>query len=217
VRAARPDPRAALLFGACGSAAALTGPVAAAGVLVLALLLALASRLEARRFLPLAGSFAIVLAAVPVAPGPAARALLQGLAVSAAVVVAVTLARWDRLVAAMQSLGAGRGTVAFLAIAFSHVEAAGRDARRALEALRLRGGFRGVRGLAGGASILLARELRRALERADRTADALALRGFDGRLPASPRGRLRPVDRAAVAASLLAIVLAAGSLAPWSR
>lgn len=217
MRAARPDPHSALLFGACGAAAALTGPVAAAGVLVLAFALALASRLEARRFAPLAGSFALVLVAVPVAPGPAARALMQGLAVSAAVVVAVTLARWDRLVAAMQALGAGRGTVAFLAIAFSHVEAAGRDARRALEALRLRGGFRGPRGLSRGASLLLARELRRALERADRTADALALRGFDGRLPVRPRARFHPVDRASVAASLLAVVLAAGSLLPWSR
>lgn len=213
----RPGPRAALLFGACGAASALAGLHAAAGVLALSLALAAATRLGTARFVPLAGSFALVLVVAPVSPGPAARALLQGLAVSAAVVVAVALARWDRAVAALQGLGAGRSAVAFLAIACAHVEAAGRGAGRGLEALRLRGAFGGVRGLARGTALLVARELRRSLERADRTADALALRGFDGRLPAPPRGPLSAGDGAAIAAAALSVALAVGSRLPWSR
>lgn len=215
--AARPGPRAALLFGACGAGAALAGPLAAAGVLLLSLALAAAARVGPRRFVPLAGSFALVALVAPFAPSAAARAVVQGLAVSCAVLVAVSLARWDRLVAALQPLGAGRATVAFLSIAFSQVEATGRDAGRALEALRLRGGFRGPRGLVRSAALLLARELRGALARADRAAEALALRGFDGRLPALPRGGTAPGDRAALAAALLSVAFAVGSRLPWSR
>lgn len=213
----RPGPRAALLFGACGAASALASPVAAAGVLALSIALAAAARLGTARFVPLAGSFALLLVAAPVAPGPAARAVLQGLAVSAAVVAAVSLARWDRAVAALQGLGAGRGAVAFLAIACAQVEAAGRSARRGLEALRLRGAFGGIRSLGRGTAILLARELRRSLERADRTADALALRGFEGRLPAPPGGPPGSGDGAALAAAALSVALAVGSRLPWSR
>jgi energy-coupling factor transporter transmembrane protein EcfT len=214
---ARPDPRTALFFGATAAAASLSGPVAAAGVLVVSAALAAATRLEARRFLPLAGSFALVLVLVPVAPRAAGTAVLQGLAVSVAVVVSVSTARWDRLVAVLQSLGAGRGVVAFLAIALSQVESAGRDARRALDALHLRGAFRGARGIGRGATLLLARELRRAVAQADRTADALALRGFDGRVPPPPRYMPGGGDLAAAAAALACLALLAGSLQPWSR
>lgn len=213
----RPDPRVALLFGASAAAAALSGPLPAAGVLVLSAALAAASRLGAARFVPLGGSFAFLLVLAPVAPGAAARAALQGLALSGAVVVAVWLARWDRVVAALQAAGAGRATVAFLAITLSQLEAAGRSARRGLEGLLLRGAFRGARGLGRGSGLLLARELRRALERADRTADALALRGFEGRVPALPRLRARAADAACGGAALLSLGFAAGSLLPWSR
>jgi len=214
---ARPDPRTALLFGVTASGSALAGPVPAAGVILLSVALAALGRLDGRRFLPLAGSFAFFALLAPFAPGAVARSVLQGLAVSMAVVVSVSTARWDRLVAVLQALGAGRAAVAFLAIALSHLEAAGRDARKAFDALLLRGGFRGVRGLGRSSSLLLARELRRAFERADRTADALALRGFEGRLPPAPGYRPGPGDLAAGTASAVALLLAVGSFLPWSR
>jgi hypothetical protein len=213
----RPDPRSALLFGLAASVAALSGPVPAAFALLLAAALAAAARLGVARFLPLAGSFAFLLVLVPVAPGAAARAALQGLAISVAVVVAVSLARWDRLVAVAQGVGAGRGAVAFLAVTFSQLEAAGRDARRSVDALLLRGAFRGARGLGRGSALLLARELRGALARADRTAEALSLRGFEGRVPPPPPFRPGRADAACAAAALLAAAGAAGSLLTWSR
>ena len=214
---ARPDPRTLLLYGVAASASAVSGPVPAAGVLLLSGGLAAFTGLPGRRLFRLAGSFALLLVLVPFAPGAAARAILQGFAVSVAVVVAVSAARWDRLLAVLQALGAGRHAVAFLAIALAHLSAAGRDARRALDALRLRGAFGGARTLARGTSLLLARELHRALERADRTADALALRGFSGRVPPLPRWAPGAADLVPAAAALLAIALALGSRLPWSR
>lgn len=213
----RPDPRSALLFGLAAAASALSGPVPAAAALLVSAALAAAARLGTARFLPLAGSFGFLLVLAPVAPGAAARAALQGLALSVAVVVAVSLARWDRTVAVAQGLGAGRGAVAFLAITLSQLEAAGRDARRAVEALQLRGAFRGPRGLGRGAALLLSRELRGALARADRTAEALALRGFDGRVPPPRRFRPRRADAACLAAALLAVAAVAWSRLPWIR
>lgn len=212
----RPDARTALLFGVIAAASALTGPVPAAGVILLSGGLAALTGISWKRFLPLA-SFAFFLLLVPFAPGPFARAVLQGLGVSLAVVVSVSAARWDRLVAAFQALGAGRAAVAFVAITLSHLDAAGRDARVAFDALHLRGGFRGARGLGRSTSLHLARTLRRAFERADRTADALELRGFAGRVPPSPAFRASLADLAAGAASLLAVVLAVGSRLSWSR
>lgn len=213
----RPDARTVLLFGVTAAASALTGPVPAAGVIFLSGGLAALTGLSWKRLLPLAGSFAFFLLLVPFAPGPVARAVLQGLGVSLAVVVSVSAARWDRLVAVFQALGAGRAAVAFLAITLSHLDAAGRDARVALDALHLRGGFRGVSGLGHSTSLHLARTLRRAFERADRTADALELRGFAGRVPPPPAFHAGLADLAAGAASLLAVALAVGSRLSWSR
>ncbi len=214
---ARPDARIALFFGVAAAASALAGPVPAAGVVLLSAGLAVATGLSWKRLLPLAGSFALFLILVPFAPGPVARAVLQGLGVSMAVVVSVSSARWDRLVAVLQAVGAGRAAVAFLAITLSHLAAAGRDARVAFEALHLRGGFRGARGLGRSTSLLLARSLRRAFERADRTAEALELRGFAGRVPPPPTFRAGRGDLALAAAACIAVALAVGSRVPWGR
>ena len=213
----RPDARTALLFGVAAAASALTGPIPAAGVILLSAGLAAVTGFSWKRLVPLAGSFAFFLLLVPFAPGPVARAVLQGLGVSLAIVVSVSAARWDRLVAALQALGAGRAAVAFVAITLSHLDAAGRDARVAFDALQLRGGFRGVRGLGRSTPLLLARSMRRAFERADRTAEALELRGFAGRVPPLPAFRAGPADLAAGAGSLLAVALAVGSRLSWSR
>lgn len=213
----RPDARLALLFGLTASASSLSGLLPAVGVLLLAAGLALATGFSWKRLLPLAGSFAFFLLLVPFAPGAAATAVVKGLALSSAVVVSISSARWDRLVAALQGTGAGRHAVAFLSITLSHLDAAGRDARLAFDALALRGGFRGARGLGRSTSLLLARALRRAFERADRTAEALELRGFAGRIPPLPAFHAGLGDLATGAASVLAFALAVGSRLPWSR
>ena len=212
----RPDARTAIFFGVTAAVSALAGPIPAAGVILLSAGLAALTGVSWKRFLPLAGSFALFLLLVPFAPGPVARVVLQGLGVSLAIVVSVSTARWDRLVAALQALGAGRAAVAFVAITLSHLDAAGRDARVAFDALQLRGGFLGVRGLGRSTPLLLARSMRRAFERADRTAEALELRGFAGRVPPLPAFRAGAADVVAEGASLLAIALAAGSVA-WNR
>lgn len=213
----RPDARTAVLFALVAAAAALSGLLPAAGVLFLSVALAVATRFSWKRLLPLAGSFAVFLLLLPFAPGPAAAAVVQGLAVSVAVLVSVSSARWDRLLAALQGAGLGRTAVAFLAIALSHLEAAGRDAAAAFDALLLRGGFRGARGLGRSTPLLLARSLRRSFERADRTAEALELRGFGGRISPLPPFRAGRGDLALGAAACLAAALAVGSRLPWGR
>lgn len=213
----RLDPRVALVFAVAATLSALSGVAAAAGVLLVALALAAAMRLDWRRFLPLAGSVGIFALLAPLSPGPALAAVVKGLAVSVAIVVSVSAARWDRLLAALQGAGLGRVGVAFLAIVLSHLESSGRDAARSFEGLVLRGGFRGARGVLSSTPLVLARTLRRALERADRTAEALELRGFSGRLPALARIRLRPADVAGAAAAALVVALAVAGRLPWNR
>lgn len=212
-----PDPRTALLFGVAGTASALSGVAAATGVLLLSLGLAAAMRLEGRRFLPLAGSVGAFALLIPFAPGPAAAVLVKGLAVSFVVLVSVAAARWDRLLATLQGAGLGRTPIAFLAIVLSHLEASGHDASRAVDGLVLRGGFRGARGILESTPLVLARTLRRALERADRTAEALELRGFVGRVPALPPFRVRAADLAGAAAAVLVLAFAVLSRVPWNR
>ncbi len=213
----RLDARMALVFALTASASALSGLLPAIGVLILSAGLAAASGFPLNRLLPLAGSFAFFLLLIPLAPGPAVEAVVEGLAISSAVVVSISSARWDRLVATLQGVGVGRHAVAFLSITLSHLDAAGRDARVAFDALLLRGGFRGARGFGRSTSLLLARTLRRAFERADRTAEALELRGFAGRVPPLPALRAEHGNLAAGAASLLAIAVAVGSRLPCSR
>lgn len=213
----RTDPRVALLFGLAATGSALSGPAPALAVLVLSLGLAAARRIDWRRFVPLTSSIALFAFLIPFAPGPAAVAIAKGLGVSVAVLVAVSMARWDRLLAALQAAGLGRTATAFFAIVFSHLETTGRDASRAVDGLILRGGFRGVRGLLDSTSLLLARMLRRSLERADRTADALEIRGFRGRLPALGPFRLAPGDVAVTAAAVMSVAVAAAARMTWNR
>jgi energy-coupling factor transporter transmembrane protein EcfT len=212
----RPDARIAVLFAVVTAGAALSGVLAALFVLGLGLVLAAAARLGPWRFAPLAGSIATFALVVPFAPGPAAVAIAKGLGVSVTVLVAVSMVRWDRFLAALQAAGLARSAVAFLAIVFSHLETTGRDAKRAVDALVLRGGFRGFRGLLASTPLVLARLLRRALERADRTAEALEVRGFAGRLPGLGPLRLGRADAALTAASVLSAAVAAATWSTWN-
>lgn len=213
----RLDPRVALLFALVTTFVALSGVLPAAAVLVLGALLAARLGLGWRRFIPLAGAVAPFLLLVPLAPGPAGSAVVKGLAVSVTTLVAWSAARWDRLLAALQTAGLSTTFVAFLSIVFSHVERTGRDTSRAVDGLVLRGGFRGVRGLLASTHLVLARTLQRAFERADRTAEALELRGFVGRLPALGPLRIGPADVTAMAAAGVSVVFVAVTRWPWGR
>ncbi len=217
VLARRPDPRILLLFGGVSVIAAASGPVPAVGVLISSLCVAAMAGLSWRPLLPVVSSFGFFVLLIPFAAVPAAVAILKGLAISLAITVAVVSARWDRALAVFQALGAGRQLVAFLSIALAHVEGTGRDARRAAEALKLRGGFRGLRGVAASTPVLLARTLSGALLRATRTADALTLRGYTGLIPGLPRFRPALSDAVPLAATLLAVLLAAGHHLQWNR
>ena len=212
----RPDPRIAVLFALVATGSALSGTLAALFVLALGLALTAAVRLGWWRLVPLAGSVAVFALLVPFAPGPAAVAIAKGLGVSVTVLVAASMVRWDRLLAAFQAAGLSRSAVAFLAIVFSHLETTGRDARRAVDALVLRGGFRGVRGLLASTPLVLARLLRRALERADRTAEALDARGFGGRLPGLGPLRIGSADVALTAAAALSLAVAVATWSTWN-
>lgn len=211
----RPDARTAVLFALVATGSALSGALAALFVLALGLALATAVRLGWWRLVPLAGSIAVLALLVPFAPGPAAVAIAKGLGVSVTVLVAASMVRWDRLLAAFQAAGLSRSAVAFLAIVFSHLGTTGRDARRAVDALVLRGGFRGLRGLLASTPLVLARLLRRALERADRTAESLEARGFVGRLPGLGPLRIGSADAALAAAAALSLAVAVATWSTW--
>ena len=212
----RPDARTALSYGFVSFASAFAGPIPAGGVLVLTVLLAWATRTSWKRIWPLLGSCGLFVVLVPLSPGPVARVMLTGSAVSFAVVVAVSSVRWDHLVAALQGFRLGHAPIAYISLVLAHLDDAGVDAAGAVDALRLRGGFRGLRGIGRSTPFLLARTLRRAFERADRTADALDLRGFSGRLPPLERYRPGRADILLAVASVAALITAIASLA-WSR
>jgi energy-coupling factor transporter transmembrane protein EcfT len=184
---------------------------AAWGIGLLALWIALAvpgARRLAWRLLPLFSGLAILVLLLPFAPQAAGSALLRGAATAAAGGVAI--------VAALASAGAPRTLVAFLLVLARHAAGVREEAARAFRALTLRGGWdrwsRRPRAMAA----LLASVLDAALARADRTAEALALRGFEGRLPPLPRLDVAAQGpHLAAAAALLGVALL--EALAWSR
>jgi energy-coupling factor transporter transmembrane protein EcfT len=192
---------------------------AAWGIGLLALWIALAvpgARRLAWRLLPLFSGLAILVLLLPFAPQAAGSALLRGAATSLAVAGATAAAGGVAIVAALASAGAPRTLVAFLLVLARHAAGVREEAARAFRALTLRGGWdrwsRRPRAMAA----LLASVLDAALARADRTAEALALRGFEGRLPPLPRLDVAAQGpHLAAAAALLGVALL--EALAWSR
>ena len=101
---------------------------------------------------------------------------------------------WSAAIAELQQLGLPRTGVAFLALVARHVEVLAEDARSTVAVLKVRGAFDRKAQTPRAPSVLLSRLLVLAWFRADRVADAMALRGFDGRLPPNPPWRSRRAE-----------------------
>jgi len=189
--ATRCDPRSALALALCGGLAGMAGARSAAcalGLLVLWLALAVPGAWRrAGRLLPLLSGLSMLVLLLPWAPRAAGSALLRGAATSLALAGATMAAGGVALTSALAACGAPRTLVAFLLVLARHASGMREESVRAFRALALRGGWDRWRGRPRATAALLVGVLATALVRADRTADALALRGFEGRLPPLPR------------------------------
>ena len=166
-------------------------------------------RALAWRLIPVATGFAGFALAAPFAPGQTVSVVLRGFAASAALVAVSTVVPWTRAVGALQALRAPRSLIAFLAIVARHLVTLRDEAEQLRRTMLLRGAFvPGTR--LRSIKVLLGRLMPLALARADRVADALTLRGFEGRLPAvapwRPSWRDVPVVLGALAVAGVAVI-----------
>jgi cobalt/nickel transport system permease protein len=114
---------------------------------------------------------------------------------------------WPTAIAELQRVGLPRAAVAFLSLLARHVEVLAEDARSVVSVLKARGAFDRKTNMPRAVTVLLSRLLALAWQRADRVADAMALRGFDGRLP--PNAEWRPRLREARLYAVTLVVLGA--------
>jgi cobalt/nickel transport system permease protein len=159
------------------------------------------------RSLSLVGSLGVLLILLPFAPRSVTDIALRGLAASLTLVLLASGLAWPTAIAELQSLGLWRAAVAFLSLLARHVEVLTEDAQSVVAVLKLRGAFDRRASLPRAVTVLLSRLLALAWQRADRVADAMALRGFDGRLPPNAEWRPRLCDARQYAVTL--VVLAA--------
>ncbi len=188
---ARPQPLTLLVLATSGVVAGLAGWESA--LVTLACIAAtglLAPRRLGIRAVALAGGAFTVLMVLPFAPRAVANVSLRGVAVSLALVCPASTMSWSAAIAEIQGLGLPRAAVAFLALLARHVELLFQDARTVVAVLKVRGAFDSWANLTRGVTVLLSRLMALAWLRADRVADSMALRGFDGRLP--PNSSWRP-------------------------
>lgn len=217
----RCDPRTALAVSALAAAAGLSG-VRSAGVSVVAVLLWLGvacgdRRALARRLAPLAMAFALLLVFLPIAPGAVAATVLRGAAVAVATVAASIMVPRTATLATLQGMGTPRSMIAFLLVLGCHAETVAHRARRTWLVLLLRGGWDRPREFARSVAILLSALLGVALDRADRAAQCLALRGFEGWLPPLPQWRPRVAEAAHYALALALLLAVSWEVATWRR
>ena len=209
----REHPRTVLLAAATGLFASLAGPgsgVLAGAVAFAVVSLRLGSRRRAlTRLLPLASALAVLLVLLPFAPASAASLAVRGLAASLVAVAAALSLSWPAAVGELQSWGLPRAAVAFLAVLSRHLGSLAEAAGRTGEVVLLRGGFDRARTVPRAVGVLVGRLLALAFHRADAVADALALRGFEGRMPPPPPWR---PTRAEARGLALAAVLAAAAI-----
>jgi len=140
---------------------------------------------------PIVGSLVTVLLLLPFAPQAVAEVAVRGFAASLTLVLVASSSTWPTMVAELQTLGLPPIAVAFLALLSRDIEVLAEEAQRALAVLKVRGAFDRRANLARAVTVLLSRLLVVAWFRADQAADAMALRGFVGRLPANGAWRLR--------------------------
>jgi energy-coupling factor transporter transmembrane protein EcfT len=188
---ARPQPLTLLVLATSGVVAGLAGWESA--LVTLACIAAtglLAPRRLGIRAVALAGGAFTVLIVLPFAPRAVANVSIRGVAVSLALVCPASAMSWSAAIAEIQRFGLPRAAVAFLALLARHIELLLEDARAVVAVLKVRGAFDHRANLTRGVVVLLSRLMALAWLRADRLADSMAVRGFDGRLP--PNSPWRP-------------------------
>jgi energy-coupling factor transporter transmembrane protein EcfT len=201
-------PRTVVLLAAAAVCASLAGWRSALLALCCLPLLGLSAlpRLGARVAVLLA-SLLTVLVLLPFAPSAVAEIALRGCAASLALVIITARVPWPAAIAELARLGLPRSGVAFLALLARHVEVLAERAGATVSVLKTRGTFDCGANIPRAVVVLVSRLLVHAWLRADRVADALALRGFEGRLPPNAPWRWRSSEAPRYA--LLALMLAA--------
>jgi hypothetical protein len=179
----RPHPRTIMVLLLASLAASVMGWRSA----IVALVCVVAARLPVPRHLglrvlSLAGSLAALLVVLPFAPRAVADVALRGMAASLTLVLLTSGVPWPAAIAELQQLGLPRAAVAFLSLLARHVEVLTENARSVVAVLKVRGAFDRKANVPRAVVVLLSRLLALAWLRADRVADAMALRGFEGRL-----------------------------------
>lgn len=134
--------------------------------------------------------------------------IVRGIVVTTAFLTLNACASWSSLLATLERLGLPRVLVAYLAILARHADTVRDEVVRMHRVVALRGGYRTWRNRVRSWKILMVRLLPEVIRRADRTADALALRGYRGRLPGRLPRPLGAVDFASL--GLIAILLTVG-------
>jgi cobalt/nickel transport system permease protein len=208
----RTEPRTSLVFGLAAALAGAAGVwsalVALLGIVIWAVWTRIPMRALGWRLAPVVAGFAGFAIAAPFAPRATAEVVLRGFATSAALVAVSAAVPWTRAVGVLQALHAPRALVAFLAILASHLVTVRDEAEQLRRTMLLRGAF-GPGGKVRGVKVLLGRLLPLAMARADRVADALTLRGFEGRLPEAGPWRLGCPD---LLVGMLSLVVAGAVL-----
>lgn len=207
----RPHSGVALAVCGCATLVGAIGPlhaVAALGILgACAVLWGLPLMPLARRVSAAAVPLSGFLVFAPWVGGHAVDLVARGIAVTSACLVLGAAASWSSLLAMLERLGLPRALVAYLAILARHAGAVRDEVTRMHRATALRGGYRTWRNRVRSWRILMVRLLPEVVRRADRTADVLALRGFQGRLPGRPAGPLTAVDAATAGLGLALVAM----------
>lgn len=133
--------------------------------------------------------------------------VVRGLAVTSACLTLGATASWSSLLAILQRAGLPRALVAYLAILARHAGTVRDEVTRMHRALALRGGYRTLGHRVRSWKILMVRLVPAVMKRADRTAEALALRGFRGVLPVAAAPAWRSVDAASVGLGLALVAV----------
>jgi energy-coupling factor transporter transmembrane protein EcfT len=202
------QPRTVILLAAAAVSASLVGWRSALLTLGCLPILGLAAppRLGTRVAV-IVGGLLVVLVLLPYAPYAVAEVALRGCAASLALVVITARLPWPAAVAELAQMGLPRAGVAFLALLARHVEVLAESAAATVSVLKTRGAFARRANIPRAVAVLVSRLLVQAWLRADRVADALALRGFEGRL--APNAPWEPRRSEAPQYVILAATLAA--------
>lgn len=210
---AAPHPRTVLLLLLAALAASFASWRSAIVVLVCLVAGGPVPRGLGLRALSLVGSLVGVLVVLPFAPWAVADVTLRGVAASLTLAFHTSSMTWPAAIAELQALGLPRVGVAFLALLARHVEVMTGEAKTVMSVLRVRGAFDRGGNRPRAVAVLLSRLLALAWLRADRVADAMALRGFEGRLPPNARWRVRFSETPQYAAACTMALAAAWELA----